>query len=158
MMDAVVRYIKVAGGPAGKEGLLVGLKHGAVMKIYMDNAFPIPLIKHTCSIRCAGLLWHDFDTATVLLCSGGISVLRITGCTSEEDAGAPKHGCMCFTTRGAAHALLYCFSRFVMCKVVSPLDTAHSADTGVWTSAAAGASLHWWTRPVHWWCTTCTPR
>jgi intraflagellar transport protein 122 len=53
MMDAVVRYIKVAGGPAGKEGLLVGLKHGAVLKIYVDNPFPIPLIKHTCSIRCA---------------------------------------------------------------------------------------------------------
>jgi hypothetical protein len=51
MMDAVVRYIKVAGGPAGKEGLLVGLKHGAVLKIYVDNPFPIPLIKHTCSIR-----------------------------------------------------------------------------------------------------------
>ncbi|WIA11467.1 hypothetical protein OEZ85_011583 [Tetradesmus obliquus] len=55
MMDAVVRYIKVAGGPAGKEGLLVGLKHGAVLKIYVDNAFPIPLIKHTCSIRCLDL-------------------------------------------------------------------------------------------------------
>lgn len=51
LMDAVVRYIKVAGGPPGKEGLLVGLKNGAVMKIYVDNAFPIPLIKHTSSIR-----------------------------------------------------------------------------------------------------------
>ncbi|KAF6264914.1 hypothetical protein COO60DRAFT_1621541 [Scenedesmus sp. NREL 46B-D3] len=55
MMDAVVRYIKVAGGPAGREGLLVGLKHGAVLKIYVDNPFPIPLIKHTCSIRCLDL-------------------------------------------------------------------------------------------------------
>jgi intraflagellar transport protein 122 len=57
MMDTVVRYIKVAGGPAGKEGLLVGLKHGAVLKIYVDNPFPIPLIKHTCSIRCVCVSW-----------------------------------------------------------------------------------------------------
>lgn len=51
LMDNVVRYIKVAGGPPGKEGLLVGLKQGAVLKVYVDNPFPIPLIKHTCSIR-----------------------------------------------------------------------------------------------------------
>ena len=51
VMDAVVRYIKVAGGPPGREGLLLGLKSGAVLKIFVDNAFPIPLIKHTSGIR-----------------------------------------------------------------------------------------------------------
>lgn len=51
VMDAVIRYIKVAGGPPGKEGLLLGLKSGAVLKIFVDNAFPIPLIKHTSGIR-----------------------------------------------------------------------------------------------------------
>jgi intraflagellar transport protein 122 len=66
MMNTVVRYIKVAGGPAGKEGLLVGLKHGAVLKIYVDNPFQIPLIKHTCSIRCmSSPLWHVVLAAIV---------------------------------------------------------------------------------------------
>lgn len=51
LMDAVIRYIKVAGGPSGREGLLLGLKSGAVLKIFVDNAFPIPLIKHTSGIR-----------------------------------------------------------------------------------------------------------
>ncbi len=51
MMDAVIRYIKVAGGPPGKEGLLLGLKSGAVLKIFVDNAFPIPLVKHSSGIR-----------------------------------------------------------------------------------------------------------
>ncbi|KAF8070897.1 5-methyltetrahydropteroyltriglutamate--homocysteine methyltransferase [Scenedesmus sp. PABB004] len=55
VMDAVVRYIKVAGGPPGHEGLLVGLKSGAVLKLYVDNAFPIPLIQHGSSIRCLDL-------------------------------------------------------------------------------------------------------
>lgn len=52
VLDAVIRYIRVAGGPPGKEGLLLGLKSGAVLKIFVDNAFPIPLIKHTSGIRC----------------------------------------------------------------------------------------------------------
>lgn len=58
VMESVIRYIKVAGGPPGKEGLLLGLKSGAVLKIFVDNAFPIPLIKHSSGIRwataCAG--------------------------------------------------------------------------------------------------------
>lgn len=57
-MESVIRYIKVAGGPPGKEGLLLGLKSGAVLEIFVDNAFPIPLIKHSSGIRwgvaCAG--------------------------------------------------------------------------------------------------------
>ena len=42
--DDMIRYIKIIGGPAKEEGLLVGLKNGNIYKIFLNNAFPIMLI------------------------------------------------------------------------------------------------------------------
>ena len=47
--------LQVVGGPVHREGLLVGLKSGMILKIFVDNAFPIQLVKHTCSVRCLDL-------------------------------------------------------------------------------------------------------
>ncbi|XP_078340377.1 intraflagellar transport protein 122 homolog isoform X7 [Crassostrea virginica] len=52
VMESLIRYIKVIGGPSGREGLLVGLKNGQIMKIFVDNAFPIMLLKQSTSVRC----------------------------------------------------------------------------------------------------------
>mmetsp|Transcript_40077 Transcript_40077/g.89958 ORF Transcript_40077/g.89958 Transcript_40077/m.89958 type:complete len:1284 (-) Transcript_40077:23-3874(-) len=54
-LDALIRYIKVVGGAPQREGLLVGLKNGHVMKIFVDNAFPVTLIKQATAIRCLDL-------------------------------------------------------------------------------------------------------
>ncbi len=54
-MEALIRYIKVTGGPAGREGLLVGLKNGQIVKIFLDNSFPIELIKQQTPVRCLDL-------------------------------------------------------------------------------------------------------
>jgi intraflagellar transport protein 122 len=55
VMDSIIRYMKVIGGQSKREGLLVGLKNGSVMKIFIDNAFPIPLVKQSTPIRCVDI-------------------------------------------------------------------------------------------------------
>lgn len=54
-LDALIRYIKVVGGAPQREGLLVGLKNGHVMKIFVDNSFPVTLIKQSTAVRCLDL-------------------------------------------------------------------------------------------------------
>mmetsp|Transcript_43067 Transcript_43067/g.76259 ORF Transcript_43067/g.76259 Transcript_43067/m.76259 type:complete len:999 (-) Transcript_43067:43-3039(-) len=54
-LDALIRYIKVVGGAPQREGLLVGLKNGHVMKIFVDNSFPVSLIKQATAVRCLDL-------------------------------------------------------------------------------------------------------
>lgn len=39
--DSQIRYIKNIGGPAGKEGLLLGLKNGQVWEVHLDNMHPL---------------------------------------------------------------------------------------------------------------------
>jgi intraflagellar transport protein 122 len=43
LLPATVRFLKVAGGPPGAEALLVGLKNGACLTVYLDNPFPVPV-------------------------------------------------------------------------------------------------------------------
>ncbi|XP_028906907.1 intraflagellar transport protein 122 homolog [Ornithorhynchus anatinus] len=51
-MESLIRYIKVIGGPPGREGLLVGLKNGQILKIFVDNLFAVVLLKQTTAVRC----------------------------------------------------------------------------------------------------------
>ena len=51
VLDSVVRYVKTVSGPPKAESLLCGLLNGTVYKIFVDNAFPIPIVKQTTPIR-----------------------------------------------------------------------------------------------------------
>ncbi|SPQ96247.1 unnamed protein product (mitochondrion) [Plasmodiophora brassicae] len=55
VFESVIRYIKIVGGPPGREGLLIGLKDGSVVQIFVDNKFPIQLLQHSAAIRCLDL-------------------------------------------------------------------------------------------------------
>ena len=50
LMEANIKYVKVISGPPKKESLLVGLSNGVVVRTFLDNAFPIPIIKQTTAI------------------------------------------------------------------------------------------------------------
>ena len=54
-LSSTVRYVKSVGGPAGGENLLVGLKSGRVVKIFINSPFPVTLVEVGASIRSLDL-------------------------------------------------------------------------------------------------------
>ena len=55
VVDSLIKYIKVVGGPVGGEGLIVGLKDGSALEIFINNPFPVLLWKHHTALRCVDL-------------------------------------------------------------------------------------------------------
>jgi intraflagellar transport protein 122 len=55
VMEHPVRYVKVIGGPPSREGLLLGLRNGQILEIFLDNPFPIQILKLNVSARCVDL-------------------------------------------------------------------------------------------------------
>jgi len=52
-MESPIHFMTVDGGPEGKEGLLLGMENGVISKIYVDNPFPVELMKRDKKIICA---------------------------------------------------------------------------------------------------------
>lgn len=42
-MDAKIRYLKNTGGPTKGENIIVGLNNGNVLKVMINNSFPVIL-------------------------------------------------------------------------------------------------------------------
>lgn len=51
IFDSNITYVKVVSGPPKKESLLVGQKNGSVVRVFIDNAFPIPIASQTSAIK-----------------------------------------------------------------------------------------------------------
>ncbi|XP_013000487.1 intraflagellar transport protein 122 homolog isoform X4 [Cavia porcellus] len=64
-MESLIRYIKVIGGPPGREGLLVGLKNGQILKIFVDSLFAIVLLKQATAVRCLDISAYRNKLAVV---------------------------------------------------------------------------------------------
>lgn len=51
ILEASITYVKVVSGPPKQESLLVGLANGVVVRIFIDNAFPIPITNQVSQIK-----------------------------------------------------------------------------------------------------------
>lgn len=55
IFESPIRYIKVVGGPPGKEHLILGLRNGQVWEIHLDNSFPLLRASLKDGIKCLDL-------------------------------------------------------------------------------------------------------
>lgn len=58
VLDAAVRCASVDGGPVGGEALLLGLENGVVLQVFVDNAFPVELVKAGAAVVCCTMSVH----------------------------------------------------------------------------------------------------
>ena len=72
--------MRVDGGPDGREGVLLGLASGAVIKVFVDNPFPLEMTK-----RSAPAAQVDVNIYRTLLASvDGNNVLNVTDLHTQE--------------------------------------------------------------------------
>lgn len=74
VLDSFIRYIKVTGGPAGREGLFLGLKNGQVWRIFLDNSLPMLITTVLSSVRCLDL--NSIRTKLAIVDDAGRLVVR----------------------------------------------------------------------------------
>jgi intraflagellar transport protein 122 len=65
IFDSKIRSFHIIGGPPRKEGVLVALHSGAILKIFLDNSFPLNLYQHSVPISIANLSLNKRNLAFV---------------------------------------------------------------------------------------------
>ncbi|CAM9228975.1 unnamed protein product, partial [Ascophyllum nodosum] len=65
VLDAAICSARVGGGPAGGEAVLLGLQDGAVLQTFVNNAFPVELVKVTAPVICCAMSLHRRKIAVV---------------------------------------------------------------------------------------------
>jgi intraflagellar transport protein 122 len=94
ILDSFSRYVRSTGGPSGKEGVLLGLRNGQILQIFVNNPFPIYILKLESAVRSLDMsmnrkrlavvddqgICHVFDTTTKELLFQANVVSFLTNC------------------------------------------------------------------------------
>jgi intraflagellar transport protein 122 len=79
-LEAEALCMRVDGGPEGKEGVLLGLASGAVVKVFVDNPFPLEMTR-----RPAAVVHADINIyRTILATVDANNTLTITDLRTQE--------------------------------------------------------------------------
>lgn len=95
VLGSAALCMRVDGGPDGREGVLLGLASGAVIKVFVDNPFPLEMTK-----RSASATQVDVNIYRTLLASVDVNnVLNVTDLHSQEVLFAtPNVASACFNS------------------------------------------------------------
>ena len=58
-------YVRLTGGPPGREGLLIGMKDGSILQIFVSNPFPISIMQVDAAVVCLDLSPNRKELAVV---------------------------------------------------------------------------------------------
>ncbi|PIC32819.1 hypothetical protein B9Z55_013017 [Caenorhabditis nigoni] len=109
-MKSIVRYLRVLGGPAHRETLVLGTSDGGVYKIFIDNDYPILLDTRKTAIKCIDINANRTVLASIedtLVCkwsdiNTGETLLQEPGCHSVV-FNTLNENLFAFTTNNTLH-------------------------------------------------------
>ncbi|EGT35592.1 hypothetical protein CAEBREN_12938 [Caenorhabditis brenneri] len=109
-MKSVVRYLRVLGGPAHRETLVLGTTDGGVYKVYIDNDYPVLLDTRKTAIKCIDINANRTVLASIedtLVCkwsniATGETLLQEPGCHSVV-FNTVNENLFAFTTNNTLH-------------------------------------------------------
>ncbi|KAJ1434177.1 hypothetical protein B484DRAFT_394171 [Ochromonadaceae sp. CCMP2298] len=95
LLESAANCIRVDGGPEGREGVLLGLASGSVIKVFIDNPFPIEITKLS-----APVIQLDINIyRTIVACVDEENKMTITDLRTQEVLfTAPGVVSACFNT------------------------------------------------------------
>lgn len=70
---------KVNGGPTEGESLLFGLASGMVLQVFVNNAFPVEVVKAGEAVVCCDMSLHRKKVSTSLFASQGVGRIYVGG-------------------------------------------------------------------------------
>jgi intraflagellar transport protein 122 len=124
VLESAALCMRVDGGPDGKEGILLGLESGAVVKVFVDNPFPLEMSK-----RSAAVAQVDINVYRTILTTVDVDgVLTITDLRTQESL---------FTAPNVMSAHFNSEVEDLLC--ITGTDSSISVLSGIKNAASSGA-------------------